>query len=133
MNTFSDEQKEVLLKCNVIKKITDKQIIFKSKFKIKAVEAYFKGASPDDIFINAGLDISLFVKNYPNNSIRKWQEKYLKFGKQSFDIERRGTNFKNHSKKVDLDKLTYEELRAVVDIQKEVIEELKKKRALVKK
>jgi hypothetical protein len=35
--------------------------------------------------------------------------------------------------KANLDKLSYDELRAVVDIQKEVIESLKKKRALAKK
>jgi hypothetical protein len=36
-------------------------------------------------------------------------------------------------KKANLDKLTYEELQAIVEIQRGVIEELKKKRALAKK
>jgi len=39
----------------------------------------------------------------------------------------------NTTTKAKLDKLSYDELRAVVDIQKEVIESLKKKKALAKK
>ncbi|MFT6633227.1 MAG: hypothetical protein ACJAS4_003197 [Bacteriovoracaceae bacterium] len=61
------------------------------------------------------------------------EKKYLEQGKGSFDIELRGSSKTGRPKKENLDELTYEELRAVVEIQREVIEELKNRKALVKK
>ena len=53
-------------------------------------------------------------------------------GKKSFFEEKRGKGSIGRPRKTNLDELTYEELQALVDIQHEVIESLKKKRALVK-
>jgi hypothetical protein len=133
MQKLSDYQKKVLLKSKVIEKLTERQIIFNSSFKIKAVEAYIDGKDPNDIFTNAGIDISFFTKRYPTASIRKWKDRYIRYGKESLKVDKRAARPVNTMTKANLDKLSYEELRAVVEIQKEVIISLKKKKALAKK
>tara|TARA_B110000211_G_C13828213_1_gene442351 strand:+ start:198 stop:605 length:408 start_codon:yes stop_codon:yes gene_type:complete len=133
MQTLSDYQKKVLLKSKVIEKFTEQHVIFTSSFKIKAVEAYLAGKDPNDIFTNAGIDVSFFTKRYPTGAIRKWKDTYIRYGKESLKAGRKKTKPVNTMTKANLDKLSYDELRAVVDIQKEVIESLKKKRALAKK
>ena len=133
MQELSDYQRKELLKNPHVEKITDKHVVYTSKFKIKAVESYFDGKSPNRIFEDAGIKIHYFKPNYPQLCIKKWKKKYLEKGKESFDIELRGSSKVGRPKKENLDELTYEELRAVIDIQREVIEELKKRKALVKK
>jgi len=133
MQELSDYQRKELLKNPNVEKITEKHVVFTSKFKIKAVELYFDGKSPKQIFEDAGIKTHYFKSNYPQFCIKKWKKKYLEKGKESFDIELRGSSKVGRPKKENLDELTYEELRAVIDIQREVIEELKKRKALVKK
>ena len=54
-------------------------------------------------------------------------------GKEAFFVENRGSSTTGRPKKENLDELTYQELQAIIEIQRGVIEELKKKRALAKK
>jgi hypothetical protein len=61
------------------------------------------------------------------------ETKYFAHGKESFDIEKRGSSKIGRPKKEKLDKLSYEELQGIIKIQRGGIEELKKKRALAKK
>jgi hypothetical protein len=69
MQTLSDYQKKVLLKSKVIEKFTKQHVIFTSSFKIKAVEAYLAGKDPNDIFTNAGIDVSFFTKRLTDEQI----------------------------------------------------------------
>jgi hypothetical protein len=133
MQELSEYQRKTLLKNPNVEKITDKHVIFTSKFKRKAVEAYLAGESPIKIFENAEINIYYFKPNYTQYCIKKWKKKYIDHGKESFDIEMRGSSKTGRPKTESLDELTYDELRAVVEIQRGVIEELKKKKALVKK
>ena len=133
MQELSDYQRKELLKNPNVEKITEKHVVFTSKFKVKAVELYFDGKSPNRIFEDTGIKIHYFKPNYPQLCIKKWKKKYLEKGKESFDIELRGSSKVGRPKKENLNELTYKELRAVIDIQREVIEELKKRKALVKK
>jgi hypothetical protein len=133
MQELSDYQrKELLLNPNV-EKITEKHVVFTSKFKIKAVELYFDGKSPNNIFEDAGIKTHYFKPKYSQLCIKKWKKKYLEQGKESFSIELRGSSKVGRPRKENLDELTYEEMRVVIEIQREVIEELKKRKALVKK
>lgn len=133
MQHLSDYQRRKLLENPNVKKITEKHVVFTSKFKIKSVESYFKGFSAADIFTNEGINLSFFKSRYAESCLKKWKKKYSEEGKESFRVESRGSSTIGRPKKQDLDKLTYEELQAIVEIQREVIEELKKKRALAKK
>lgn len=133
MNEFTEEQKKKLLKNSNVEKVTNKHVVFKPKFKIKAVEAYLDGNSPKDIFRKAGIDLDMFILSYPSDSIKKWKKKYKEQGKECFDTETRGIKSTGRPKKMNLDDLNVAELKAMIEIQEEIIEELKKKKALALK
>lgn len=114
-----------------VQKITENHLVFTSEFKIKAVEFYLKGMSADEIFISHGFDANFFEKDYFRSNLRRWKVKYEKEGKNSLKEETRGNT--GRPKSVDIDSYSLEDLKAIVFIQDEIIEELKKKKALAKK
>ncbi len=118
-----------------VERLTDSQIIYTYKFKIEAVEEYLRGNSPDEIFKEAGIPVKLLVKEYARNCLKRWVKQYKEHGLEALKEDKRGTAkgpLKGRPKKID-DDLTYEELKAIVQIQTEVIETLKKRRALAQK
>ena len=133
MQDLSDKQRRVLLKNPNVEKITQKHVVYTSNFKICAVEAYLNGESPKQIFIDAGIDPSYFVEKYCQSCLKRWKKRYLKAGKESFEKESRGSGSTGRPRNENADDLTIEELRALVEIQQELIEHLKKKKALTKK
>jgi transposase len=133
MHNLSDYQRRKLLKNPKVEKITEKHVVFTSKFKIKSVEKFLDGHSATDIFVNANINLDFFKPNYAQYCLKKWKKKYLDEGKEAFLIEKRGSGSSGRPKKENLDELTYQELQAIVEVQRGVIEELKKKRALAKK
>jgi hypothetical protein len=133
MQDLSDYQRRVLLKNPNVEKITEKHVVYTSKFKTSAVEAYLNGKSSNQIFIDAGIDPSFFVTKYCQSCLKRWKKKYLEEGKRSFKHESRGSGSTGRPKKEDPDDLTIEELRALVEIQQDLIDHLKKKKALTKK
>lgn len=133
MQNLSDYQRRKLLENPNIERITEKHVVFTSNFKIKSVESYLDGLSATEIFTKAGINLNFFKPQYEKHCLKKWKKKYTEEGKESFSIENRGSGAKGRPKRQDLDKLTYEELQAIIEIQREVIEELKKKKALAKK
>tara|TARA_Y100001960_G_scaffold209226_1_gene218521 strand:+ start:290 stop:700 length:411 start_codon:yes stop_codon:yes gene_type:complete len=133
MQDLSDKQKRVLLKNPNVEKITDKHVVYTSKFKVKAVEAYLNGKSSNQIFSDAGIDPNFFITKYCQSCLKRWKKKYFEDGKKSFKKESRGSGSTGRPKKEDPDDLTIEELRALVEIQQDLIYHLKKKKALTKK
>ncbi len=133
MHNLSKSQKSELLKNPNVEKITDKHVVFTSKFKVQAVEAYLSGQSQDLIFSKAGINLDWFIPYYARDSIKKWKKKYTEQGAESFYVETRGLGATGRPKNENFNELTYEELLAVVEIQKEVISDLKKRNALAKK
>ena len=133
MSNLSDYQKRKLLDNPNIEKITENHIVFTAAFKIKAVESYFQGLIPEQIFLEAGIQTDFFSADYPRMCIKKWKKKYTKEGKDSFKTESRGSGATGRPRKVNPEELTMDELRAIIDIQRDLIEHLKKKKALTKK
>jgi len=133
MQNLSDYQRRKLLENPNVEKITEKHVVFTSNFKIKSVESFLNGLSATEIFNKEGINLNFFKPNYAQYCLKKWKKKYIEQGKEAFKIEKRGSGSTGRPKSQNLDKLTYEELQAIVEIQRGVIEELKKKRALAKK
>ena len=133
MQELSDYQRRVLLKNPNVEKITEKHVVFKSNFKIKAVEKYLKGWSPNNIFEDSQIDPSYFVKNYCQSCIKRWKKKYFDDGKESLKISNTGKKATGRPKAINTDEMTVEEMKAMIEVQQEVIEMLKKNRALAKK
>jgi len=133
MHNLSDYQRRKLLENQNVEKITEKQVVFTSKFKVNSVEKHLDGFCAEEIFVDANINVNFFKPKYAQYCLKKWKKKYIEKGKESFDIEKRGSGLGGRPKKENLDELTYEELQAIIEIQRGVIEELKKKRALAKK
>jgi|SaaInlV_165m_DNA_1040744.scaffolds.fasta_scaffold33723_1 hypothetical protein len=132
MRKLSVYQKRKLLENPNIEKITEKNVTFTSKFKIKAVEQYYKGLNPDQIFTDAGINLKIFLPKYAKSCVKRWKEKYELHGRDSLKTNSTGINASGRPKKEDPDELTLDELRVMVEIQREVIDMLKKNRASVK-
>lgn len=118
-----------------VERVTDSQIIYTYKFKIESVEQYLRGIPPKKIFEDAGVPLHFLKKDYAPYCLKKWVKKYKEHGLEALKEDKRGTA-KGPSKgrpKKNKDKLTYEELEAIVQIQTEVIETLKKRRALAQR
>ena len=129
MHKITNYQAKVLLKNPNVVKVTTSHVVYTAKFKIQCVKRSFDGVSDEKIFEDAGIPIHFFKKDYTKYCLKRWRKKYQEEGAKSFDQERRGAPSATRSSK----DLTYEELLAVVEIQREVIEELKKRKALAKK
>lgn len=133
MIRLTSQQKRKLTKNPYVEKITEKHVKFTSQFKIMAVEMNLKGRSPIDIFEKCGFDVSLFPDRYFNHCLKRWRLKYNEKGKASLKTNMTGKHKTKKGKHADPDELTIEDLRALVEIQQETIEMLKKNRALTKK
>ena len=118
-----------------IEKATDRQIVYTYKFKIEAIEEYLRGAPPDEIFLIAGIPTKLLPKDYARHCLKRWVKKYRENGLDALKDDKRGTAAgpRQGRPKKNKDKLTYAELEAIVKVQTEVIETLKKRRALAQK
>jgi len=122
MNQLSAEQKKKLLKNSNIEKITNNHVIFKPSFKIRAVELYLDGENPEDIFTKASIPIHYFQDRYCDSCLKRWKKKFLEQGPEGLDSDRRGTGTKSGRPR----KPTYEELEALVAIQREALGYAKK-------
>jgi len=122
MNQLSDEQKKKLLKNPNIEKITNNHVIFKANFKIRAVELYLDGKNPEDIFTKASIPIHYFQDRYCDSCLKRWKKKFLEQGPEGLKSDRRGSGSKLGRPK----KPTYEELEALLAIQREALGYAKK-------
>lgn len=134
MHNLSTYQKRKLLENPNVEKLTEKFVVYTTKFKESALRSYLKGERPKNIFIKAKIPIHYFDDpKYCNSCLKRWKKKYEKHGQGCFKIDERGKSSTGRPKTEDLDELSYEELQAIIEIQRGVIEELKKKKALAKK
>ncbi len=92
MRILPEAIKNRLLSNQFIEKISNSNISYTSEFKIQAIKAHLKGKSPAEIFDEAGIDVSPFVKNYAVKTISRWKKIYLKDGKHGLVKEQRGKN-----------------------------------------
>lgn len=133
MHSFTPKQRSKLLANRNVHDVTDKTVTFIPDFKIKAVHQYLEGASPIKIFEDAGFPVEYFKDSYCKNCIKRWVKKFRTEGENSLRINERGRSSSGRPKEERLDELTYDELLALVEIQKGALEELRKQRALAKK
>ena len=82
----------------------------------------FEGLSPNEIFELKGISPKLFKLKYCQSCLKRWKNKVEKDGASAFKIDNRGSGkAKGRSKKP-----TYEELEALVAIQREMLGYAKK-------
>ena len=134
MHNLSSYQRKKLLENKNVEKLTEKSVVYTSKFKQKALESYLAGENAKDIFLRAGIPVHYFDNSkYCQSCLKRWKIKFEQEGAGCFDNDLRGVGATGRPKTENLDELTYEELQAIVEVQRGVIQELKKKKALAKK
>jgi transposase len=99
MPKLSDSVRKSLLHNPWVERITDTQVLFTAEFKIHAVKMNLKGQSPKDIFLNAGIDVSLFREEFPKKSVSRWKMIHHDYGDDGFKQERRGLSSTGRPKK----------------------------------
>lgn len=117
MQELTNYQKNVLKKNNSVEKITEKHVVYTPKFKIWAVSRYLKGISPNQIFLEKGINPDFFKERYCESCLKRWKKKYIEDGKDTFRQELRGSSKSGGRTR----KPTYEELEAIVAIQREAL------------
>jgi hypothetical protein len=73
------------------------------------------------------------MKKYCQSCIKRWKKKYFDQGRDSLKMSQTGRQSTGRPKSINTDEMTMEELKAIVEIQHEVIDMLKKNRTLAKK
>ena len=131
MHDLNADQRKILSKNPNVLKVTNHHVVYTKSFKIKAIKLSLEGKPSDEIFKDAGIRLDFFKADYAFFNLRRWHKKYEKDGLEGFDKEARGSSTNGRSR--SREDLTYDELLAVVEIQEEVIEALKNKKALAKK
>jgi hypothetical protein len=87
---YTDQEKEILLKNENILDVSDTNVKYYPKFKVKAVEEYNQGNPPIKIFSNAWIDVDILGRENPERCIRRWRNTFNKLGKEGLLNERRG-------------------------------------------
>lgn len=133
MQRLTEEQKKVLLKNPHVLKITDSHVVYTPAFKVLAVERNAKGEPPSEIFSSNGIDPSFFKDpKYCDSCLKRWRIKYKSKGKYSLTEEARGRKISIQSDDT-LDDMELDDLKALILIQQDIISQIKKKKALIKK
>ena len=132
MGKLTSGQRVALLENPNVLKITDKHVVFKPEFKITAAKLSMEGYPPEQIFRDHGIDPCFFKPKYCKHILRKWRAKLQHIGAASLAIENRGRKCNAPSEDI-LDEMDLEDLKSIIRIQQDIIEQVKKRAALTKK
>ena len=133
MDHLTDDQRRILLKNPNVIELTDKHIHFHPDFKIKVVSMYQDGISPVSIFEAHGFDLSFFKERYVDYTVKRWRLKALKFGIDSLRKSGTGIDASGRPRKENLEHFTREELLTILYLQAEMLDDIKKMKALARK
>jgi len=97
-----------------VEKVTPKMIYFNQDFKLFAVKQRQKGSSSNQIFIDAGIDISIFPKEHFQKLLKRWSQEFRKLGDEAFKPKPKGKP-KGWTKKIKkTEDMTPEEIKAKI-------------------
>ena len=133
MHAFTPKQRSKLLSNRNVQAATEKTVIFRPDFKIKAVHLYLEGVSPDQIFEDEGIPLDYFQDDYCRSCIKRWLEKLNTEGEDALRSDERGRGATGRLPEENLEDLTYDELLSLVEIQQEALNDIRKQNALARK
>lgn len=136
MRKLTTTQRKLLLSNPNVLKTTTSHVVYKPSFKIKALKLNDDGVSPKEIFLEHGLNFDFFNEDYFRTCIKRWKRITRLKGQKGFMKELRGSSTGGGGrpqKEKDIKSLSLKELQTLAQVQYEVIEELKKRKALAKK
>ncbi|WP_374076784.1 transposase [Bdellovibrio bacteriovorus] len=122
MAVLSDSDRRNLEKNPNVLKVTGFNIAYTPTFKIKAVQQLSQGMSYQQIFAEAGIDLSLFGREYARKCLERWKKVVSTSGESGLKKERRGAKATGRPKGQKFKSLEEENayLRAEVDFLKKL-------------
>ena len=131
MLNLSDKERQSLEANPFVLSVGPSQVQFTAKFKIQALKLHSQGIRPSDIFTQLGIDLNIFLKEYPKKCLTRWKKIVAEQGEEGLKTERRGKGATGRPKK---EKLSGERaLHARIAILEGQVDFLKKLRALEEK
>ena len=73
---ISEEEKTILLKNPYILDVNDNRVFYADEFKHRFIEEYQSGKKPQQIFRDAGLDVSILGSKRIERASARWRELY---------------------------------------------------------
>lgn len=73
-----------------VRHVSEKSITYSPEFKLTALEAYRCGKTPQQIFIEAGFQLSIIGNRKPNECLKRWRAAYSEHKESGLLEERRG-------------------------------------------
>lgn len=70
--------------------VTENTITYAPEFKLAAVNANREGKSPQQIFTEAGFQLSIIGRDKPKECLKRWRVAYSEYGEEGLLNERRG-------------------------------------------
>ena len=89
--TFTEGEREALLKNEHVKRCSARSITFSPDFKVEAVRQYEEGMRSRDIFIKAGFDLDIIGRQKPKWLLRDWNKLPQQKGLVGLQKEGRGS------------------------------------------
>lgn len=132
MQEFTKHQKRLLLKNSYVLKVTKKNVFYTGEFKLRALDMYFEGISPREIFEQCKIPSSFFPEGYFHHCLKRWKIKSDKDGRDSLKTRKVRLDNPGRPRK-HLDDLGVDDLKSIIAVQEEFIAKIKKKIALAKK
>ena len=80
---FTSEQIAQLSKNPCVWRVSERTIHYTYDFKKRALDLYTQGIEPDDIWRQAGFDVSIWKKNYCRYTLKDWRRLVKKGGLES--------------------------------------------------
>ena len=80
---FSIEEIAQLSKNPCVWSVSERSISYTYEFKKRALDLYFQGIKPDDIWKQAGFDIGIWKKGYCRYTIKDWRRMLKRGGLES--------------------------------------------------
>lgn len=89
MRSFTPKDRKDLENNPNVLKVTTSNVAYTPKFKAEALKLQQQGQSPNQIFRDAGFDLSLFGDDYARKCIRRWEK--MSNSEGGLKKERRGS------------------------------------------
>jgi transposase len=88
---YSPEQLKALRDNPNVAKCSNKSITYSKEFKLKAIRQYYEeGLGPNEIFAQAGFNLSVIGRKKPKSCLRDWRSIYKTKGQKELLKENRG-------------------------------------------
>ena len=117
---YTVQEKEELLQSYAIEKIANSSVTYSKEFKVFAVGEYMSGKTPLQIFIEAGINVSILGRTIPQRCLDRWRRKHREYGIEGLLQENRGLGSSGRPRKIPL---TTEEELAKLQRENEILKQ----------